>query len=145
MSQQPISLSPDLKKLRDEGYEIDIVSGFLVMRSVPYVNSKQEVKLGDLVSELTLAGDKTIKPNTHVVHFTGEHPCDRNGDPLTKIVNGSGQNKLAEELVAQHSFSSKPPEGYGDYYKKMTAYVAMISSSSSEISAPRVILSRTER
>lgn len=77
MSQQPINLSPDLKKLRDEGYEIAIVSGFLVMRNVPYVNSKQEVKRANLVSELTLAGDKAMKPNTHVAHFTGEQSLIR--------------------------------------------------------------------
>ena len=133
MSQRLINLNPDLKKLRDEGFEIAIVSNFLVMRNVPYVNSKQEVKLADLVSELTLAGDKTTKPSTHVVHFTGEHPCDKNGAPLTKIVNASSENKLAEGLVAKHSFSSKPKEGYGDYYTKMTAYVAMISGSAQAI------------
>ena len=55
MSQRLINRSPDLKKLRDEGYEIAIVSGFLVVRDVPYVNSKQEVKLADLVSELVLS------------------------------------------------------------------------------------------
>jgi len=128
MSQRLINLNPDLKKMRDEGFEIAIVSNFLVMRNVPYVNSKQEVKLADLVSELTLAGDKTTKPSTHVVHFTGEHPCDKNGAPLTKIVNATSENRLAEGLIARHSFSSKPKEGYSDYYTKMTAYVAMISS-----------------
>ena len=128
MSQRLINRSPDLKKLRNEGYEIAIISGFLVVHNVPYVNSKREVKLSDLVSELTLVGDKTTKPNTHVVHFTGEHPCDKNGSPMTKIVNSSGGNRLAEGIVAQHSFSSKPKEGYEDYYVKMTTYVAMVSS-----------------
>lgn len=128
MSQQPINLSSDLKRLRDEGYEIVIVSGFLVMRNVPYVNSKREVKLADLVSELTLAGDQTTVPKTHVVHFTGEHPCDKNGAPLNKIVNSSGENRLAEALVAKHSFSSKPSGGYKDYYEKMTTYATILVS-----------------
>lgn len=128
MSQQPINHSPDLKKLRDEGYEIVIISGFLVMRNVPFVNSKREVKLADLVSELDLAGDVTIRPKNHVVHFTGEHPCDKNGVPLTKIVNSSSQNNLAEGLIAQHSFSSKPKEGYADYYEKMTTYATILAS-----------------
>lgn len=127
MSQQLINHSPDLKQLRDEGYEIALISGHLVIKNVPYVNSQREIKRGSLVSELSLSGNRTITPNTHVVHFTGEHPCDKNGKPLTKIVNGSGKNELAKGLIAQYSFSSKPPEGYNDYYKKMTAYINMIS------------------
>jgi len=114
--------------MRDEGYEIRVISGFLVMQNVPYVNSKQEIKFGSLVSELTLAGDRTTTPSTHVVHFTGEHPCAKNGSLLKKIVNASGENKLAEGIVAQHSFSSKPKEGYKNYYEKMMTYATLISS-----------------
>ncbi|MDR4485262.1 MAG: ThiF family adenylyltransferase [Nitrospirales bacterium] len=128
MSHQLINRSSDLKKLRDEGYELRIISGFLVMQHVPYVNSRQEVKFASLVSELTLAGDKTTKPSTHVVHFTGEHPCKKDGSPLKEIVNASSENKLADGIVAHHSFSSKPKEGYKDYYLKMTSYANMISS-----------------
>jgi hypothetical protein len=89
MSQRPISLSPDLSRLRDEGYEIEIVSGHLVLHSVPYVNSRKEVRRGALVSELTLAADVAQKPSTHVVMFAGEFPCDKHGRPLEKISAGT--------------------------------------------------------
>ena len=56
MSQQLISRSSDLRKLRDEGYDVEIRSGYLLIKDVPYVNAKKEVKFGILVSELTLAG-----------------------------------------------------------------------------------------
>ena len=57
MSQQLINRSPDLKKLRDEGYEVEIRSNFLLVKNIPYLNSAKEVKYGVLISELTLAGD----------------------------------------------------------------------------------------
>jgi hypothetical protein len=37
MSPPPIRLSPDLTRLVDEGYDIDVVAGHLVIRRVPYV------------------------------------------------------------------------------------------------------------
>ena len=59
MSQQLISLSPDLQRLRDDGFDLEIKSGYLLVKNVPYVNSRKEVSFGTLVSELTLAGNVT--------------------------------------------------------------------------------------
>lgn len=128
MSQQLINHSPDLKRLRDDGYEIEIVSSLLVIRNVPYVNTQREVKRAELISTLNLAGNNTVRPDTHVVSFTGEHPCEKDGNRLTKIVNASNATQLARGLVAQHTFSSKPKEGYRDYSDKMTTYIAILSS-----------------
>src|SRR5690242_19173715 len=36
VSQQLISLSPDLKRLRDEGYNLEIRGGHLLVKDVPY-------------------------------------------------------------------------------------------------------------
>lgn len=127
MSHPLISRSSDLAKLKADGYEVEIRSNHLVIRNVPYVNAKREVKRGLLVSTLTLAGDVTAKPDTHVARFAGEHPCDRHGQPLNKIVNGSGRETLADGLVVDHSFSSKPKEGYRDYHHKMSTYADMLS------------------
>jgi hypothetical protein len=53
--------------------------------------------------------------------FAGEFPCDKHGRPLEKIRAGSGQQKIADDLVVEHTFSSKPaPNGYPDYHEKMT-------------------------
>ena len=59
MSHLLISRSPDLLKLQNEGYELEIKSGFLLVKGVPYVNSRKEVRRGTLVAKLVLAGDKT--------------------------------------------------------------------------------------
>ena len=74
------------------------------------------------MSELTLAGDVTTKPKTHVAMFIGDMPCDKNGQPLTQILHSSKSQELGGGLVVNHSFSSKPPDGYPDYYLKMTTY-----------------------
>jgi tRNA A37 threonylcarbamoyladenosine dehydratase len=128
MSPQLISRSPDLAQLKADGYEVEIRANHLVIRNVPYVNAKREVRRGLLVSTLTLAGEVTAKPDTHVAMFTGEYPCDHYGRPLTKIFHTSSRQSLGEGLAVDHSFSSKPPEGYRDYHHKMTTYADMISS-----------------
>lgn len=126
MSQQLISRSPDLKRLRDEGYAVEVRSNHLLIHAVPYVNARCQVLLGVLVSELTLAGDATLRPATHLVHFIGEHPCTRDGVEIVQIKHESGTSVLAGDLVAQHSFSNKPADGYCDYYEKMTRYIEIL-------------------
>ena len=111
----------------DDGYDIDIVAGHLVVRDVPYVNANRKVKRGVLVSELDLAGDVTTRPKTHVVMFAGEYPCDRDGQELAKIKCGTERKVISDGLVVEHSFSSKPSDGYRDYHHKMTTYAAMVS------------------
>jgi hypothetical protein len=130
MSHALISRSPDLKRLRDEGYDVEIRYAHLLLKDVPYVNSRCEVKRGILVSELTMAGEVTGPPSTHVASFSGEYPCNRDGRAIEQIRHQSSHVQLGEALVVQHSFSSKPvPEGrYADYYEKMTTYAAILSS-----------------
>ena len=59
MSEKLISHSPDLKRLRDEGYAVEVHHGHLVVRSVPYANSRGEVAYGRVVTNLNLNGDQT--------------------------------------------------------------------------------------
>ena len=130
MSQQLINHSSDLKRLQEDGYEVSIKSGYLVITSVPYVNSSKEIKYGTLVSDLSLAGDMTDQPANHVAMFIGEYPCNRNGVEIVKFNAGSTPQTLAEGLVINHSFSTKPKTGrYTDYHEKMTTYIAIISGS----------------
>lgn len=128
MSNSPISLSPDLDRLKAEGYEIEIVADHLVIRNVPYVNASRNVRRGALVSELSLAGNVAIHPSTHVIMFAGEIPCDKDGKELDKIINEKQRKKISDDLFVDCTFSSKPPEGYADYYQKITSYVTILLS-----------------
>ncbi len=128
MSAQLVSLNPDLKRLRDEGYEIEIsTSGFVLLHNVPYVNSRRQVARGTLASALTLAGDRTVRPSSHTVLFTGEQPCHRDGAVISAIEHGPVQQEIAPGLMSRFSFSNKPPAGYADQYEKLTRYVEIIS------------------
>lgn len=134
MSHKLISHSPDLKKLRDEGYEVEVKNAHLLVHSIPYVNTKKEIALGVLVSPLgDLAGDRTSTPQDHVIHFAGEHPCDKEGNLIKGIQHASGRKTLAEGIDVDHSFSNKPPSGYTDYYEKFTTYIKIISSHAESI------------
>ena len=131
MSRELFSRSPDLKLLRDEGYFVLRQGGQLVMREVPYVDARREVRFGTLISSLTLAGDATRRPDTHVVHWDGDFPCRADGTPIQGISHQAGTFHLGHGLKATHSFSSKPDGGYSDYHHKMTSYANIIAGPAS--------------
>jgi len=128
MSRALFSRNADLARLRDEGYFVQVSSGLLVMRNVPYVNEQREVKLGTLISSLTLAGDETRPPDTHVAFFDGDFPCAADGTRIQQIAHQTLDQDLGHGLRARHSFSSKPATGYTDYYHKMSTYAAILSA-----------------
>lgn len=113
--------------MQDEGYDLEVRAGHLLLKRIPYVNASGTVQHGTLVSVLDVAGDAAAKPSTHVASFVGEHPCHKDGAKISQMEHASGRQELAPGLFIDHSFSSKPPSGYADYYEKMTAYVRIIS------------------
>ena len=107
---------------------MEVKSGYLLVKDLPYVNSNKEIKRGVLVSTLAMAGDAVVQPDTHVALFVGDHPCTQNGSEIATIKHSSQQQPLADGLIVSHMFSAKPPSGkYDDYYHKMTTYAAIIS------------------
>ena len=143
MSQQLISLSPDLLRLFEDGYEISVEHGHLVVHHIPYVKSTREVGFGTLVSTLAMSGDRTNPPDTHVIMFAGEYPCDRSGQPLEKIRHVSTRQSVGGDLVVDHSFSSKPLTGYPSYYEKIVTYANLISGHAASIDPD--VTARTKR
>ena len=130
MSRQLINRSPDLIRLQNEGYEVEVLAGHLLILSVPYVNANRQIKRGILISKLELAGDSTTPPKDHVAMFAGEHPCDKHGKKLEKIAHQTQNQTIANGTIVNHSFSSKPVGGgkYRDYFHKMQTYTEQISS-----------------
>lgn len=98
------------------------------MHNVPYVNSSCEIKRGILASTLTLAGEVTTMPDTHVMYFCGDYPCHKEGTPIESIRHVTTDTHLIDGITANHSFSSRPPEGYHDYYEKFTTYAKILSA-----------------
>ncbi len=135
MSQRPINRSADLTKLRHDGYDLEVRSGCLLVKDVPYVNSRKQICRGILVIKLVLANDQTGRPDTHVAYFSGEHPCNADGSEIEKIKHGSNAHSLAEGVPVNHSFSAKPKpaDSYPDYYEQVTTYVAILSGPAQRI------------
>lgn len=127
MSRALFSRNADLAKLREEGYFVQVVGGFLVVREVPYVDADRKVRKGTLISSLALAGDATRPPDTHVIHFDGDYPCNAEGEPIMAIANQTTHFDFGHRLTAEHAFSSKPDGGYRDYHHKMTTYASIIA------------------
>jgi hypothetical protein len=126
MSQKLFDRNDDLRRLREDGYAVQTRGGFLVM-TVPYVDKNSEVRLGSLISSLTLAGDVTQRPDTHVVHWNGDYPCSAEGNPIEALRHQEAAFDLGNGLTARFAFSCKPPEGYADYHAKMTTYAGVIA------------------
>src|SRR4051812_47777600 len=128
MSSPLIARSPDLSRLREQGYEVDIRGGHVVVTGVPYVTETREVERGTMVIALTMSGDETGAPPDHTVHWVGSLPCHQDGTPIERIQAGTG-GQLTPELNAAFRFSSKPlPAGrYADYYEQFVAYIRIVS------------------
>lgn len=128
MLQKLLDHSPDLQKLVDEGYELEIRGSFALVHHVPYVTASKEIDYGTLVSSLTLNGEATTKPNDHIVGFIGNMPCDRNGNEISSIVLEHRNQNWGNDIIVQHRFSNKPTGGYSDYYEKFKRYIEIISA-----------------
>lgn len=128
MSPQLTSRSADLQKLRDEGYEVSVIGGHLVVSHIPYVTVARQVAYGSLVSTLNVQDDVTTTPDTHVAYFTGETPCTAAGAPLDALINSAYVTELAPNVHVDFMFSHKPmPSGqYPDYHEKITTYAAIL-------------------
>ena len=128
MSQELISLNPDLQQLVNEGYEVEIRAGHLILCRIPYVTGERCVKFGELVTPITVNGQQIGQPQDHTMYFRGEYPCNEKGQPIEAIRNSSNRQELATGLWADHYFSAKPYNGnYENFYDKMTNYARLLS------------------
>lgn len=131
MSADLISRSPDLRQLDEEGFELEIRGGYLLVHSVPYVKRDASLARGTLVCALNLdpSGQITVPPGDHTMYFAGDTPGHRDGSPLVSIINSSSRQVLGEGIVVDHYFSSKPEETgrYDNFYDKVVAYEGHLS------------------
>ena len=133
MSNKLINHNPDLKHLRDDGFEIEVRGGHLIVHHIPYVNSNREVKIGKLISTLVLNNDLTMRPDTHVIYFMGEHPCNNDGSIISAIQHAVVNQQLLDDIILNHSFSNKPSNGYENYYEKVNGYAEIITAQAKSI------------
>lgn len=130
MQLQELSHNPDLAKLLDEGFILEVCGPHLLVHEIPYVNSQKEIKMGTIVTVLSFINPTLIgKPFDHTVHFSGETPCDENGVQLSSIINTNGCPIITSDFEALNFFSYKPICGYYEnYFEKISAYAHYLSS-----------------
>jgi len=132
MSHRLISLSPDLKRLRDEEYDIEMRGAYLLVKDVPYVNAQREVARGMLVTSLTMSANITVTPDTHAIYFAGEYPCHGDGSEISEFRNTTfpEPKDLGHSIIVNHQFSAKPyPSGkYENYYDKIMTYINLLGA-----------------
>jgi hypothetical protein len=131
MSRRPIDLSLDLTRLQNEGYDITVRDGFLLVRNVPYVDANRALQSGVLISKLNLSGNKTNKPDDHVTYWTGTHPCHADGSLITSIQNSSAAQDFGNGIRADFTFSAKAD--YRDYHHKIATYIGRITGEATKI------------
>ena len=127
MSQELINHSNDLKKLQNEGYELDVNNGYGIVSHIPYLKANGEIDYGTLVSSIAFEGDKAKYNGDHVIYFSGDQPCNADGTEITQIKH-SASNSILAGINVKRSFSNKPDENYKDYYEKFVNYINIISS-----------------
>lgn len=126
MSQELIDHSPDLKKLQDEGYSVDVRDGYVLVKDIPYINEGKQCLYGTLVCPLCLAGYKAVRPSDHVMYFQGEQPCNADGSCISGIVHSNNRIDFGHGIIVDRSFSNKPSQGFNDYYEKFRSYINII-------------------
>lgn len=128
---QLVNHNPDLQRLRDEGYSIGQVGGYLVVRDIPYLNDLGMEKTGVIAAAMRLeTPTKIAPPDDHQVLFVGEWPCHLDKRPIERLRGGVNQTLIGGDITSDFSFSNRPhncpPNGYADFYDKIVAYCRIV-------------------
>ena len=136
MSRALIARSPDLRRLEDEGYSLRIVDdAYLLVGNVPYATKDGGVREGSLAMELTLQGDVTTKPHTHVAYWTGEFPYRADGSKLLALlVEDAARGTPSPSVPPAYMLSAKATGGYRNYHHKVDTYVDLLCREARAIS-----------
>lgn len=121
-------MSDDLSRLLDDGYDVYLRDGYLIVRDVPYATPDRTVARGQLVTAVTFAGNTIQPPADHTIWFTGQTPCDDTGAPLNRVINCAQVLQPFPDLSTNFYFSAKPSTGnYATVYEKVTTYCELLS------------------
>src|SRR5690606_3397068 len=121
--------SPDLKRLRDEGNEIEVRRGYLLIDKIPFDNQTRKRQQGVLVSTLTISGkNRTTASDNHDIHLIGNNTCEVAVTIITSIQHSNANSVLNHQITVNRSFSNKPAAGYPNYYEKVKRYADIISA-----------------
>lgn len=121
-----VARSPDLARLVEEGYDVEVRDGNLLVHHVPYVNATGQVDRCILVSELSTNGERTIQPGRHEMWVVGGLPHNHQGN-VVSIVHDQNPHDFGGGLVASCGMSGKPGgQMPRDYHHRVSNYVDVL-------------------
>ncbi|USU06614.1 ThiF family adenylyltransferase [Sphingomonadaceae bacterium OTU29LAMAA1] len=126
MSAAPSRRSADLDRLRDEGYDIALVDGLLVVRGIPYVTRQLAIGYGTLWVPMRMAGDRTLSPDGHTVRWDGDAPHTATGAPLPGMRVGHDCNFGGRRLRVLCQVTVG--RDFRDFHELVTAYVNVMGA-----------------
>ena len=134
MSTAPLARSADLSRLLDDGYQVELNHGHLIIRHIPYATPARTVAYGFLTYPVTVSGDSIVSGTDHRIWLGANNPCDEHAQPLA-IANPE-HHQMTPTESASYMLSSKPgPTGYPDEYSKITTYVRIIAQHAQALDA----------
>lgn len=118
----------DIQQLLEKGYALRIDGAHLVVRDIPYLDSNRTLQTGALVAKLVFIDKVRVTQDDHQVYFAGGVPCRLDGNPIPNLGGGATSIALTKtDVVVQRSFSNKPPNGFANFFDKITHYMNVIS------------------
>jgi hypothetical protein len=130
MSALQIVRDPSISTLIEQGYEVTIRNGHLLVLNIPYVDSVKQVRRGILVCNLGTTSSPLGVPPHHQAWFVGEIPCYASGLPMEALINLRGPIPLWTDFTACVYFSNKPHGliQFATYSDKMIHYINLIEA-----------------
>jgi hypothetical protein len=127
-----VNHNDDLRRLVERGYAVSFDSGYLIVRDIPYLDAKLELRIGAIVTKLEPIDAVRVAQVDHQVFFAGDVPYNLDGAPIRNLgggVTGLPLSERAKDVMVQRSFSNKPRDTgkFADFFEKIESYVSIIS------------------
>lgn len=136
MSIKQTVLNPSIKRLIEEGFEIEIKRQHLLVHSIPYLNQSREIKQAILVCPFIENGEIDTQPQDHTMYFKGEYPHDAVGNGMSQVVNSENKTILFDDFNADYYLSNKPnDQSFSNFYDKVVHYHTLFVSQARVIDA----------
>lgn len=132
MFRKLVSHNTDLGQLVERGYAVAFDSNCLIVRDIPYLGGKGELKWGAIVAKLVFVNEDQVVQDDHQIYFAGSHPHQIDGTPIRNLAGGGATihlTKACADVVVERSFSNKPKRTgkFDNFFDKIESYVAIIS------------------
>lgn len=130
MPASPTAPDPHIQRLVDEGHEVIIDGGYLIVDRIPYLTSAREIAWGALICPYRNVDGVPQLDNDHQCWFAGSMPHRADGTSLEDQLVSEKQAQTVAGRTVQMRFSNKPVpigEFFDNHYNKLTHYIRKLS------------------